>query len=87
MNTNFCPVLGEFAIGIVFDNLCRSDLMFSVTLYSRHSPLDIKLSCLAKCVLVLGRSSIIIYNQSFASLLLIDRLKNWQSIIIRKGDT
>ena len=37
--------------------------------------------------LVLGRSSIIIDNQSFTSLILINRLQNWQSIIIGKGDT
>ena len=37
--------------------------------------------------LVLGRSSIIIDNQSFTSLILINRLQNWQSIIIQKGDT
>ena len=37
--------------------------------------------------LVLGRSSIIIDNQLFISLILINRLQNWQSIIIGKGDT
>ena len=31
------------------------------------------------CLLVLGRSSIIIYNQSYTSLILINRLQNWQS--------
>ena len=36
---------------------------------------------------VLGRSSIIIDNQSFTSLILINRLQNWQSIKIGKGDT
>ena len=38
-------------------------------------------------LLVLGRSSIIIDNQSFTSLILINRLRYWQSIIIGKGDT
>ena len=38
-------------------------------------------------LLVLGRSSIIIDNQSFTSLILINRLQNWQSIIIGKNDT
>ena len=37
--------------------------------------------------LVLGRSLIIIDNQSFTSLIMINRLQNWQSIIIGKGDT
>ena len=37
-------------------------------------------------LIVLGRSSIIIDNQSFTSLILINRLQNWQSII-GKGDT
>ena len=37
--------------------------------------------------LVLGRSSIIIDNQSFTSLIMINRLQNWQLIIIGKGDT
>ena len=36
---------------------------------------------------VFGRSSIIIVNQSFTSLILINQLQNWQSIIIGKGDT
>ena len=36
---------------------------------------------------VLGRSSIIIDNRSFASLILINRLQNGQSIIIGKCDT
>ena len=36
---------------------------------------------------VLGRSSIMIDNQSIISLILINRLQNWQSIIIGKGDT
>ena len=35
-------------------------------------------------LVVLGRSSIIIDNQSFTSLILINRLQNWQSIIIGK---
>ena len=34
--------------------------------------------------LVLGRSSIIIDNQTFTSLILINQLQNWQSIIIGK---
>ena len=38
-------------------------------------------------IVVLGRSSIIIDNQSFTSLILINRLQNWQSILIGKGDT
>ena len=37
-------------------------------------------------ILVLGQSSIIIDNQSFTSLILINRLRNWQSMIIGKGD-
>ena len=40
------------------------------------------LACKHYQVLVLGRSSIIIDNQSFTSLILINRLQNWQSIII-----
>ena len=37
--------------------------------------------------LVLGRSSIIIDKQSFTSLIMINRLQNWQSITIAKKVT
>ena len=69
---------------------------FIFTLYKQEQHIDFSsekrapqwLVCLLTLsVVVLGRSSIIIDNQTFTSLIMINRLGNWQSIIIGKGDT
>ena len=80
---DFVSGASEYAINMV-DNLL--DILTSGQHSKSIKTIEAEVS-FTILYLVLGRSSIIINNQSFASLLLINRLRNWQSIIIGKGGT